>query len=244
MEMRGFDFVSEDTLTAVFLSMILSTGGEYWVDNKFKFTTPQAEEALQLLVNYVTVDQLTNLDSATFLHEMEIGGAYFIGRNEALMVPSGPWAVPYLQEEYDQVYGVDFDFAKFPFYGTTPAFPVETGWSMCVPEDSGAANAAWAYVKFFLEKENLMRHNINCGQISPRKSVVSDLEYVRQLPYMEPILDILEYGRFIGPFNADVLKSSFRSVFVALCSIDDSTHTSVTESLAYLETRLNSDLGL
>ena len=241
--MRGLDFTTDDTLTTTFLSMILSQGGQYFVDGKFKLTTPEAERALQNLVDYIIVDHLTNLDSATEAQGSEIDGAHFLGRDEAMMVPRGPWVISMLDEEYGKEYGVDFDFVKFPFYGSVKAFPAETGWSMCVSKDSKVSAAAWEYVEFFLEKENLMQHNINCAQIPPRRSIVEDRSFVEQLPYMEPLLGILEYGVFIGPFNTDVLKISLRNTFVSLCT-NDGTYSSVAEALAGLESSLNATLKL
>lgn len=243
VEMRGIDFTTDDTLTTTFLSMILSQGGEYWVDGKFKLTTPEAEKALQTLVDYVAVDHLTNLDSATGAQGAEIDGHHFLGRNEAMIVPRGPWVISGLAEDYDKEYGVDFEYIPFPFYSSVKAFPAETGWSLCVPKTTKVADAAWSYVTFFLQKENLMQHNINCAQVPPRKSVVADPEFAKELPYMEPLLGVLEYGRFIGPFNTDVLKISLRNCYVSLCT-NDGTYASVSDALAKLEVQLNTDLKL
>ena len=242
-EMRGLDFTTDDTLTTTFLSMILSSGGQYWVNGKFRLTTPEAQKALQILVDWVVVDQLTNTDSATGAQGDEIDGAHFLGQNNAMMVPRGPWVISMLDEDYGKVYGVDFDFVKFPFYGPTPAFPAETGWSMCVPKSSKVAEEAWAYVRYFLRPENLMQHNINCAQIPPRKSVVANPAFVRQLPYMAPLLDIIQYGKFIGPFNTEVLKLNMREVYVSLC-LKDGRFPNVAAALAYLENKLNTDLRL
>ena len=241
--MRGFDFTTDDTLTTTFLSMILSLGGEYLVNGKFSFVTPEAEKALVTLVDYVKIDKLTNLDSATEALGPDIDGAHFIGMDEAMMVPRGPWAIAVIEEEYGKTYGVDFDYIKFPFYGTIRAFPAETGWSMCVPKGNEAGEAAWRYVEFFFEHDNLMQHNISCAQVPPRKSVVMDPNYALQMPYMAPLLDVLEYGRFIGPFNTDVLKFALRSTFLSLCS-DDGRFASAREALAALENQLNTGLGL
>jgi multiple sugar transport system substrate-binding protein len=241
--MRGLDFTTDDTLTTTFLSMILSKGGQYWVNGKFSLTSPEAVEALQVLVDYVAVDRLCNTDSATSAQGEEIDGAHFLGRDEAMMVPRGPWVIALLDEEYGKEYGVDFDFIKFPFYGSTPAFPSETGWSMCVPKDTKVAEAAWEYVRFFLRPENLIQHNINCAQLPPRKSVATNPQLARELPYMAPLLDILQYGKFIGPFNTDVLKISLRNVYVSLAE-RDGTYGSVAEALAALERQLNTDLRL
>ena len=242
-DMRGLDFTTDDTLTHTFLSMILSKGGQYWVNGRFRLTTPEAEEALQVLVDWVVVDQLTNTDSATGAQGDEIDGAHFLGQNNAMIVPRGPWVISLLEEEYGKTYGVDFDYIKFPFYSTIPAFTAETGWSMCVPKKTKVADEAWNYVRYFLRPENLIQHNINCAQIPPRKSVVSNPEFVRQLPYMAPLLDILQYGKYIGPFNTDVLKLSLRDVYVSLC-LKDGRYASVAAALAALERQLNTDLRL
>jgi len=241
--MRGLDFTTDDTLTTTFLSMILSQGGEYWVNGKFKLTTPEAERALKTLVDYVVVDRLTNTDSATGAQGDEIDGAHFLGQNNAMMVPRGPWVIALLEEEYGKTLGVDFDFIEFPFYSTIKAFPAETGWSMCVPQSSRVSEAAWEYVRFFLRPENLMQHNIACAQLPPRKSVGSNPEFARQLPYMAPLLDKLQYGRFIGPFNTDVLKISLRNVFVSLCE-GNSVYANIPIALTVLENQINNDLRL
>jgi multiple sugar transport system substrate-binding protein len=241
--MRGLDFTTDDTLTTTFLSMILSMGGEYWVDGKLKLVTPEAEKALKELVDFVKVDEITNLDSATGAQGDEVEGFDFLGRDEAMMVPRGPWVISELEENYGKTLGVDFDYVKFPFYAEIPAFPAETGWSMCVSKNSAVAEAAWKYLEFFLEHDNLMQHNINCAQVSPRKSVIETPGYVSQMPYLAPLLDIVEYGKFIGPFNTDVLKGGLRNTYMSLCS-GDGKYASVGEALADLEKNLNEQLGL
>jgi len=241
--MRGLDFTTDDTLTHTFLSMILSKGGQYWVNNRFRLTTPEAQEALQVLLDWVIVDQLTNTDSATGAQGDEIDGAHFLGQNNAMIVPRGPWVISMLDEDYGKKYGVDFDYIKFPFYSNIQAFTAETGWSMCVPRNTKVAEEAWTYVRYFLRPENLMQHNINCAQIPPRRSVVANPSFVRQLPYMAPLLDILQYGRYIGPFNTDVLKLSLRDVFVSLC-LKDGRFANVSAALSFLENKLNTDLRL
>ncbi|MDR0497622.1 MAG: extracellular solute-binding protein, partial [Treponema sp.] len=238
--MRGLDFTTDDTLSTTFLSMILSKGGQYWVNGRIKLTTPEAQEALQILVNWVAVDRLTNTDSATGAQGDEIDGAHFLGQNNAMMVPRGPWVVSMLDEDYGKQYGVDFDFVKFPFYGPTPAFPAETGWSMCVPKDTKVTDAVWQYVRYFLQPDNLLQHNINCAQIPPRKSVAQNPAFVRAVPYMAPLMDILQYGKYFGPFNTDVFKLALRDVYVSLC-LNDGRYASVAAALAALETRINTD---
>ena len=240
-DIRGLDFATNDTLTFTFLSMILSKDGQYWVNNRFKFNTPQAIDALQTLVNYVLVDRITNTDSATGTEGIE--SFHFIGRDEAMMVPRGPWVIAELETEYGKKIGVDFDFVPFPFWGPTKVFPAETGWSMCVPKSTKVADAAWKYAAYFLEPDNLAQHNINCAQIPPTKSAAKDPRILREMPFMAPIVAILDNSVFIGPFNTEVLKANLSQVFISLCT-RDGTYASVQQALTALENQCNSELKL
>jgi multiple sugar transport system substrate-binding protein len=182
---------------------------------------------------------VTNLDSATMSEGIE--SWQFIGRDEAMMVPRGPWVIAELEAEYGMKIGEDFDFVSFPFWGPSKAFPAETGWSMCVPNSSKAAAAAWAYAKFFLEPANLLQHNINCAQIPPRRSVATNPQYLRGAPFMAPIIEILQYSKFIGHFNTEVLKYAIRDVFVSAC---DGGYPNAAAAMTALENQVNSELRL
>lgn len=243
MEMRGFEFPGSDTLAIDYLSMILSQGGQYLKDGKISLNTPESINAMTALVDYVKNDKITNLDSLTNALGDGLEGQYFIGVDEAMMVPRGPWTVADLEASYGMKYGEDFDYVAQPFYGETKAFPAETGWGMCVPKSSKAADAAWEFVKFVSEPERLMEHNVRCGQVPPRKSVAEDPKLIEQMPYLKELIPCLDYGHFIGDFNTEVLKKDIIQVFISLCN-DDGTYTSVEDAVVKLEQQLNKDLKL
>jgi multiple sugar transport system substrate-binding protein len=241
--MRGMEFTNDDQLTTTFLSMILSQGGQYWVNNRLKFTTPEAERAFQILLDWVLVDQITNTDAATEALGDEMDGKDMLAWNQVMMVPRGPWVISVIDEDYGKKYGVDFDYVKFPFFSNIQAFPAETGWSMCVPKKSKVSAEAWTYVRWLFQPENLMRHNVNCAQLPARKTIAQNPSLVRQMPYAEPLLDILQYGKFIGPFNTEVLKLTMRDIFVSMCN-RDGRYANVSAALSALESRCNTDLKL
>ena len=237
---RGLDFPCSDTLGTTFLSMILCKGGQYWVNNKFSFTNSIAQEAFQTLANYILVDRITNLDSATGAAGLE--SFQFLGVDQALMSPRGPWAASSLETEYGKKLGVDFDYVAFPFYdGPVKAFPAETGWSLSVPSTTKVPEAAWKFVSFYFEPDNLMRLNVACAQIPPRKSIAQNPAFVRQAPIMEPVLGILQYGKFWGPVNSDVVKADILQVFISFCQGE---YPNVAAAMAALENQLNTELRL
>ena len=240
-EMKGFDFPNCDSTTYLFLTMILSNGGQYWVNGRFNFTTPQAEQAMTTLVNWILVDQVTNTDGHTLPDELEPHQNFAQGR--VMMTMRGPWTIGELEMDYNIRPGVDYDYIKVPFPGPIQAFPAETGFSFGVPKKSKVIDAAWSFVRYIMMPQNLMPHNVASANIPPRKSVAHDPSLVRQMPYMAPLLEILPYAQFIGPFNTDVLKEAVEDVFLSLCH-RDGRFTSVSAAMAALERRVNTDLRL
>jgi len=244
MDMRGLEFNQADNLVALWLSMILQKGGQYLMDdNTLDFTTDEAVESMQTLVDYVAVDHITNLDSAT--GSQGIDGHSFLGLGEAYMVVRGPWVLSDLDETYGMTYGVDYDYITLPAFeeGTEQTWVAETGWSLCVPKNTEVADAAWRFIEFLMEPENLLQHNIDCGQVPPLASVASDPAYLEAMPYMEALISILSEAQFIGPFNTDVFKTYVSQMYISLAS-DDGTYESVADGCQKLTEDLMNNMKM
>lgn len=246
MEMRGLEFAQRDNLTANWLSMILQKGGKYLTDDgKVDFNTPEAVSAMQELVDYIAVDHVTNLDSTSQALGSGIDGHVFVGLDEAYMVTRGPWVISDCIESYGMVFGENLDYIPQPvFYeGAQQKWVAETGWSLCVPKNTKVADAAWTFIEFMLEPENLIRHNIACAQIPPRASVAKDPAYLEQMPYMAPLLNILSDAEFIGPFNTDIFKTYLSQMFISLAT-NDGTYASVEEACQKLTADLQANMKM
>jgi len=231
-DLRGFDFPAWDALTYTWLMMILSSGGEYMDGDQFNFETPIGIETMQKLVDYVNVDKMTNTDGITN-EELEPYQKFYLG--ESLMVPRGPWVVPEGENEYDLQYGVDFEYVAMPFYGDQKLFAAETGWGLAVNANSKNQDAAWKFIEFWLESDRLLQYNIACGMIPPRKSISHDPALLNAMPYIAPIVDILDGGRFIGYFNTDTLKEAVCNMYVDIIS----NGTPVADAVKALDATLN-----
>ena len=244
MIMRGLEFGNEDNILACFLSMILQKGGKYLMDDgTINLATPEAIEAMEELVSYITVLGVTNLDCTT--GSQGIGSHEFLSMDEAFMVVRGPWVISACEEEYGRVFGEEIGYiAQPPFYpGVTQYWVAETGWSLCVPKNTQVADEAWTFIEFLLEPERLARHNINCAQIPPLASAASDPEYLEKMAYMKPLLDILPYASFIGPFNTDIIKPYLTTMFTAVVS-NDGTYASVEDALQKLTADLQANMRM
>lgn len=234
MEMRGFDFVSGDSLTYQWLGMILSSGGQYLnEDGSVDFNTDIAVSTMEQLKSYVVDRKWTNLDSLT----AGTSAYRLLYEGKSFMHPVGCWAVSNGEAAYDLKYGEDYDYVAMPSYGAETAFAAETGWGLSVPEASAQKEGAWKFIEFFTDPENLIDFNIACAQIPPRKSMLGNEKYLEAMPYAECLLEILDKGQWIGPYNTETFKDEINGMFVTLCSTNE--YASVEEALAKLTDTIN-----
>lgn len=234
MEMRGFDFVSGDSLPYQWLGMILSSGGQYLnEDGTVDFNTDIAVSTMEQLRSYVVDRKWTNMDSLT-----QGTSAYrLLYEGKSFMHPVGCWSVSNGEAAYGLKYGEDYDYVALPSYSTKTAFAAETGWGLAVPEASKQKEGAWKFVEFFTAPENLINFNMACAQIPPRKSMLGNETYLKSMPYAECLLEILDKGQWIGPYNTETFKGEINSMFVTLCSTNE--YASVEEALSKLTDTIN-----
>ena len=209
MEMTGFDMIDADALICNYLSMILQQGGQYLEeDHSINFATPEGVKAIEEIVSMVK-DGETSLESLT-------SGEYAFNRtyqDKGFMASVGSWGIGEGTGSYDLTYGEDFEYIPVPLYGDEVAFASETGWGIMVPENSQHKDAAWEFIEFFSQPENLVKHNIACNQLPPRKSLLDNEEYREAMPNITFLLDIMEKGQWMGPYNTSAMRE-----FLMRCS--------------------------
>ena len=232
--LRGLDFVGWDTLPYTWLSMILSSGGSYMDGDKFNFNNPTGVATMQKLVDYVTVDKMTNLDGLTNASETEPYQKLFTS-DEELMVPRGPWVVPEGINVDGLKYGQDFEYVSMPFYGPKKLFAAETGWGLAVNASSKKQEAAWKFVEFWTDPNRVLQYDIACGMVPASKTAANNPELIKAMPYMAPLVKVLDGGRFIGYFNTDKLKENVKATFIDIVN----NKTPVAEALGKLDSTMN-----
>jgi multiple sugar transport system substrate-binding protein len=239
MVQKGFDFVNWDSVPYMFLSMILSTGGSYMDANgKFTLQTPEAKTALQELYDMVVVDKVTDLEGLVGGGDLEGFQQLFAGRNA--LVPRGPWVISEGVVSFGLEYGVDFDYVAMPWFGDKAAFAAETGWALSVNGNSAQQEAAYKFLNYFYQDEQLLAHNVAAAQIPAKISVAQDPELLTLMPFAAPLVGILEDAQFIGYFNTDQFKEAVNNTFVDLVM---GTIPSVDEALVSLEEHLNTNVA-
>ncbi len=232
---KGFDFVNWDSIPYMFMSMILSQGGQYLNDDgTVNFDTPEAKKAFEELAGLVVEKKVTNLEGLTSGGELE--GYQALYADQVLMVPRGPWAISEGIEVFGLEYGKDFEYVKLPFYSTLKKFSSETGWALAINSKSSKKEAAMKLLEYFNKDDVLLNNNIKCTQIPPKKSVAHDAKIADSMPYSSILVDILEEAQFIGYFNTDILKEKINNTFVEYCNGE---FKSVDEAMKSLNEKLS-----
>lgn len=199
MSVAGYHFTNADAVTFAFLAGILQNGGSYWNEDMsaFAFNTPEALatiEHMKAMVDAGIIDPVLFNDSANWG-----GDAFFTDQSAIVLI--GPWAVAYGLGDFPD-FG-NFDYVALPGFGDAPLFAADSGWGLSVSQNSANADVAWDFVQFATANaENALSWNITSGTIPALAELVENEEYSSQLlaelPWLESVLPLLEYGSYIG----------------------------------------------
>lgn len=217
VEMGGFECIDGDALINNFLAMILQQGGSYLgEDGSVNFATEEGINALNELLSIVKDGECT-------LENLAAGEYCFndVFQGKGFMSSVGTWAIGEGTDSYELTYGEDFEYVPVPQYGDEMAFTSESGWGLIVPANSANVDAAWDYVKFFTDPDNLIEHNIACNQLPPRTSMLDNEKYLEEMSNIAFILDILPYGKWRGPYAASDMNALFDQMFIDLCQSEN-----------------------
>ena len=213
--MEGFEMMDGDSLICNYLAMILQQGGQYLNDDgSINFATKEGVTALEEILSMIDNGE-TDLENL-------VNGEYCFNdvyQGKGYMASVGSWGIGE-GASYDLTYGEDFEYVPVPQYGDKMAFAAETGWGLIVPKNGANVDAAWDYINFFIQEDNLVEHNIACNQLPPRKSMLTNEKYIEAMPNVTFLLDILPDGQWMGPYNTSAMRDIFNNMFIDLCEAD------------------------
>lgn len=236
-KVAGFDFVTSDNVTFLFLAMILQQGGTYWNSHKrVNFQSPEAIKAMTTLVNLVNVDHVTDYHR---LGSNDEGMGYFF-KGKSAMLYRGPWTIASAEKDYKAKPGKDFSYVAVPsFTNKPPYFAAQSGWGIVVNKNSKYTKAALKFAKFASQPKNEMKWDETSYNVPPQKSVAQNPNFVKKVPLMKHSLSILKYGKWYGPiWNRNFFFKQVNQEFVAICAGKDS----VKSGLKKLQDKINQNL--
>ena len=124
-----------------------------------------------------------------------VGDSFFVNQSIGFI---GPWIVPEGRRQYEEI---EFDYVPLP---NSPSdehlFAADAGWGKVVSPNSANQEMAWEFIKFATSiQENAVDWNIASGTIPALKSAAEDPAILDQAPWFEASLQVLDYGRYVGP---------------------------------------------
>jgi multiple sugar transport system substrate-binding protein len=212
IKVRGFDFLSGDSIGFLFLSMILQQGGTYLTkDDTVNFSTPEAVKALTTMSELITKDKVT--DTKLLGGKLSIFDYFFKG--QTAMDFDGPWVIAAGKATYGE--SIKFDYVPMPsFTDKPPYFAAESGWGQIISAKSKNIEAAGKFVQFVTSQENNIYWNTQTGTLPPAKDQYTE-QYINDNKIMKPSFDSMQYGQWIGPVeNTDYLKKVLLDALVAV----------------------------
>jgi multiple sugar transport system substrate-binding protein len=192
---RGLDITSNDSVVFYFLALIQQQGVDFWNQDQTQvnFSSPEAEKAMQELVDLVKVHKVTDLSKLGTPEEPYM--VFFKG--QSAMTTAGPWTIA---EGHNTFNIQDFDYMPIPSYSDKPAvFSAESGWGEVVSKQSANTQAAWDFVQFMMKDENASAWNLRTSSIPANKHVAEDPKYLESAPAVKAAVEALPNGRWIGP---------------------------------------------
>lgn len=193
----GVSAINTEELTWQFEPFLWSNGGSL-----LKLDAPEAVEALKLWVQlfkegYVPKDALT----------WGQGADPFIGGQVAMMI-NGPWILPLVREA-----GLDYGIVPIPAprEGAKVALPMGgevLGISANIQPEK--VSAAWRYITFFVEPENMAKFCLRAGYVPTRKAAVPMV--VSGDPDLEPFAKQAEFALPRPPMGGDELYTEVSAI--------------------------------
>ncbi|MDB4866247.1 MAG: transporter substrate-binding protein [Cohnella sp.] len=194
IKVKGFDFVSGDNIFFTFMSFILQQNADYWTnDGHVNLTSPEAVTAMTKMKELVTIDKVTDL--TRFGDNLDSSDYFFKG--SSAMTIRGPWTIANGVNTYKVD---DFDYIPMPsLTDSPPYFAAESGWGEVVAAKSKHKQEAWDFVNYMNGKEQALDFNVTTFTVPARKDVAVDPAYLQKLPKLKTSIDVLKYGKWVGP---------------------------------------------
>jgi multiple sugar transport system substrate-binding protein len=195
MTRAGFDFITGDGISFTFLGAILQQGGSYFAEDgrHFTFDTPEARNALQLMVDLVQDDRV--VDPVLFNDTSDVVSTFFAGNVAIGFV--GSWAAGEGRVSYPEM---QFDYVRIPpYFGTEMRFAADSGWGKVVSVNSQHPAEAWRLVQFMTaNQENAQGFNSTTSTIPAMRALVETPTILETAPWLEPTFGLLQYGQYVG----------------------------------------------
>jgi len=176
------------------MEFIWSHGGDVWDDSgRWQLATPEAETALQRLIDFIRVDDITPRGVLTYQEE-ESRHVFQDGR--AVFLRNWPyvWELANNPATGSKVVG---NIGIAPLPGEEPGQHAATlgGWNLGISAFSEYPEESWKLARFFMEYDQMKRFSIDGGRLPTRISLYKDPDILERSPYFEDLYEVFINAR-------------------------------------------------
>jgi multiple sugar transport system substrate-binding protein len=194
--MSGFVLQAEqyEGLICNVMEFIWSHGGDVWdEDGRWQLASPEAEAALQRLIDFIRAGDITPRGVLTYQEE-ESRHVFQDGR--AIFLRNWPyvWELANNPATGSNVVG---NIGIAPLPGSEPGRHAATlgGWNLGISAFSEHPEESWKLVRFFMEYEQMKQFSLEGGRLPTRISLYRDPEILERSPYFEDLFEVFINAR-------------------------------------------------
>jgi multiple sugar transport system substrate-binding protein len=171
------------------------------------FAEPNALKGLQLIVDQYQIEK-------TSTQPADVGansGTDLFGQGKAAMVIEGPWAIPYLKENFPNL---EFATAEVPTINNKPGTMAYTV-AYVINKDAKNKQVAWQLVSYLTSKSG-MKKWAESGLVLPsRKSTLTEIKYDKD-PLYSPFVRGAKYATiWQAGDNLPIIMNNFNNQFIS-----------------------------
>ncbi len=200
-----FPAAEYEGLICVFMELLLSLNKNYFEEEGFNLNTPEAHQALQLLVDLVNKYKTTPPVVTEFT---EIPSFEYFIKNDGLFIWGWPvYDKDFKEEPFDSLKEKHLKKAPVPYFKSGTPVSIFGGWNLMVSKFSTKKEAAVDFLKFLLKDESQEIFYRESSYYPIIKAFYEDREYLEKYPEIETFKKLLKTGVY-RPAHEDYTKYS------------------------------------
>lgn len=214
-------------LICSYIEILLSLRSNYFESTGFRFDTPEAKKALQLLVDLVHTYRATPQVVSDFT---EIPSYEYFIRNDGLFIRGWTsYDKDFKKTPYDSVKEKHLRRAPIPYFSEGKPTSLFGGWNLMVSKASTKKDAIIDFLKFLLSDESQELIYSQGGFYPVINSFYFDSTYLQRYPEIQINKDLMKYGvhRPVQENYTKYSKIMARYFYLAIkgnMSVDEALH--------------------
>lgn len=192
-------------LICVYTELLLSLNRNYFDQYGFNFETPEAEKALQLLVDLVNKYHISPPSVTDFTEVASY--EYFIKNNDLFLRGWPSFDKDFSQKPFDIEKQKNLKKAPIPYFESGQPASILGGWNLMVSKFSNKKKAAIDFAKYLLNEESQETLYKEGGLYPVITKFYEDSIYAKKYPEIKQIKNWLKYAVH-RPFLGDYTRYS------------------------------------